>query len=670
MGEAAQPARHGVRRWFHRNERRLIVAWVGLLLVLNLLPFAWWLINRTWGLEKSLVRDFRRGWVERVREAETAGGVSREAELAKLEALLDDLGPQQLRSAVGRLRQEVLERSTRLRLELGDLAGAEAAAREMVEVDDRDHRGWENLSATLWARGLRSEAVEAGGHALALNPNLEPVVARLVEYRLENGEPEAAVEAFVSYREALWSTRVFLYFTDAWPHIGPSDRIFFPVVVDGEPHTWRIHPASLRGGGATRFRGMDRIDGLRLAVADPAPLGVVVGQLRFIPKRDSFGPEPSPVVAVRPSAEWQPAEVGADPLPGVWMSTQSWRGWRGPVKIAQAAGIGAVELEIELLKPVSPELAGMLGRALRELGRERQADELMSGMRIVTEPVSIAVAGHVRRGPAEDPPVMQALVDELADITTGNDVLVLTGDVVWEGTTDRWDRFDELIRQPSEIPVWIAPGNHDLHDGRPGAARSRAVERFGATWFSRTLGTTLVLVLDTEEAPGDIRGEQLEFALEEVERAMADPAVENLVVCLHRVLWFLGDDSFAGVAERANASSRPGAGDAREFMARLMPRLEALAATRRVVMVAGDVGTRIPLVFHRSGDLIQIASGNRAQDPPAWWNHYLRVEFADDRVGLEAVAVGGRPLGPVEQYTVDFWEGHPGKLQPGEGKER
>ncbi len=668
MTEAAQPERYGTRRWFHRNERRLIVAWLGLLLVLNLLPFAWWFVNRTWGLEKSLVRDYRRGWVERVREAEIAGRESPEAERAKLEDLLDDLGPRQLRSAVGRLRQEVLERLTHLRMELGDVKGAEAAAREMTQVDGRDHRGWANLGEALWAQGLRLEAVEVGGHALAINPNLEPVVARLVEHRLATGEPQAAVQAFVTYREALWSTRVFLYFTDAWPQIVPSNRMVFPVMVDGERRVWRIHPAHLRGAGPSRFRKMKHIDGLRLVVADQAPLGVVVGQLRIIPKGDAFAPEPAPVVDVRPSADWKTAVVGGEVVPGVWMSTHQLKGWRGPVEIEHPGEVGAVDLEIELSKPVSPGLAENLGRALRELGREAEANALISGMRIVSNPVSIAVAGHVRRGPAEEPPVLPALVKRLPRITAGNDALVLTGDVVWEGTTDRWDRFDELIRRPSKIPVWIAPGNHDLHDKRPGAARPRMVERFGPTWFSRKLGTTLLMVLDTEETPGDIRGEQLRFALEEVERAMADPAVENLVVCLHRVLWFLGDDRFASVAERANASSRPGAGNARAFMDRLMPRLEAFAATKTVVMVAGDVGTRIPLVFHRSGGLIQIASGNRAQHPPAWWNHYLRVEFAEDRVGLEAVALGGRPLGPVERYTVGFWERHPGKLEPGEGE--
>jgi len=663
MCETAPPSQHGIRRWFYRNERRLIVVWLVFLLTLNLLPFGWLYANRAWGLEEQMIRGYRQNWVRQVRRAEVLGLESREAEREKLEELLNEMGARQLRSVVGRLRQEVLKRLALLRLELGDEQGAEAAAREMTEVDARDYRGWAALGEALWAQGLRTEAIETDGRALAINPNVEAAVARLVEYRLLNGEPGAAVDAFAAYKEALWATRVFLGFTDEWPRIRASNRISIPVTVDGEPHVWRLPPAHLRGSGASRFREMERIDGLRLVVADEAPLGVVVGTLRMIPMGESLAPPPTPVLDVRPSADWEPADVDSDPLPGLWMSTESWKGWRGPVEIEHPDEVGVVELEIEISKPVSLGLAENLGRALNELGREDEADGFLSGVHISSKPVSIAVAGHVRRAADDDPPMMPALVKELPRIAADNDALVLTGDVVWEGTPARWDRFDELIREPSTIPVWIAPGNHDLHDGRPGAARTRMEKRFGPTWFSQRLGSTQLLVLDTEQHPGDIRGKQLDFALEEVERAAADPSIENMVVCLHRALWFLADDTFAPIVERANASSRPGAGNAREFTTRLMPRLEDFAAKRMVVMVAGDVGTRLPLVFHRAGNLIRVASGNRGQDPPAWWNHYLRVRFADEGVILDSVALGGRPLGPVEQYTVEFWERHPGKLK-------
>ncbi|GEM_PF-4327525 len=666
MGEAARVRTDGFRRWFHRNERRLIVLWLVLLVALNLLPFAWHAADRAWKVENRLVRAYRWYWAQRLRVAEAKGRESRVAELAELEDLLHDMGPRQLRSAVGRLRQEVLLRVSGLKLAMGDRHGAMEAAREMAAVDPRDHRGWVALGEARWALGDRGGAVEAFRRALAIDPDLEPAVARLVEFHVAEREPEAAVAAFQAYREALWQTRVLLYYTARWPDFDPSWRLTIPVTVDGKLHVWRHHPRHPRGSGEAHFPELDRIDGLRLVVADTA--AVPSGDLRLRMMRTGSGRE---VLEGRPALEWEPVRVDADILPGVWVATERWEGWQGRVDLQDLREVATVELELTLAKPVGPALARNLRRALEALGREAELSGLLEGMQVERVPVTLAVAGHVRRGPEDDPPLLPALVEALPEIAGGSDALVLTGDVVWEGTPDRWDRFGELVVSRAGIPVWIAPGNHDLHDGRPGAARPRFLERFGPTWSSHRLGSTLVLVLDTEAVPGDVRGEQLAFALDEVERARRSPGITSLAVFLHRVLWFLGDERFESVATRANASSRPGAGEPREFMRRLLPALRAFAADRGpVVVTAGDVGTRIPLVYHREGRLTLVASGNRAQDPPAWWNHWLRIRLDGDEVTLEAVPLGGAPLGNVERYTVEFWDRHPGGLRPPAGRAR
>jgi len=261
--EGAVPDRAGAfRRWFHRNERRLIVAWLVTLVVLNLLPFAWRAADRAWGLEQKVVRAYRWYWAQRLRVAAALGRESRQAELRELEDLLHDMGPQQLRSAVGRLRQEALLRVSRLRLELGDAAGAEEAAREMGSVDPRDRRAWLALGEALRVQDRRDRAIAAFRRALAIDPNLEPAVAGVVALHLAAGEPEAAVAAFREYREALWSTRFLLYFTDRWPRFDPSWRLVVPVTVDGRTHVWRRHPRHPRGGGEAPFRELERIEGL------------------------------------------------------------------------------------------------------------------------------------------------------------------------------------------------------------------------------------------------------------------------------------------------------------------------------------------------------------------------------------------------------------------------
>ncbi len=665
MGGAVASRPDGLRRWFHRNERRLILAWIGLLVVLNVLPFAWRAADSAWGLEDLLVRGYRWYWAQRLRVCEVRARESREAGLAEVEELLRDLGPKQLRSAVGRLRQEVLLRASHLRLGLGRVEGALEAAREMVEVDPRDHRAWSALGEALWAAGRREAAAEAFGRALALEPNLEAAVSRLVEFHLGRDDPAAALEAFTAYREAHWATRVLVGFSGSPPEFGAGDRLVIPVVVDGKRHTWRVYPSRPRGGGEARFSAAETVTGLRVLLAETAPVGVVGPRLRMLPPGELGAPAPEPLVDVEPAVEWSPVEVDAEVLPGVWTPTERWRGWEGAVPAFRPSRVAAVEVSLRLAKPVGPRLAAGLREALRRLGRGGEERALLAGMQLIPGEVTLAVAGHVRRGPEDDPPFLAALAGDLPRITAQAAALVLTGDVVWEGTSARWDRFEGLVVSRAGIPVWIAPGNHDLHDGRPGAARPRFVKRFGPTWSAHRPGSVLVLVLDTEAVPGDIGGPQLDFALAELERAEADPGITGVAVFLHRVLWFLGDERFEAAAGRANASSRPGAGAARLFMTRLLPALRSFARNRGpVAVVAGDVGTRIPLVFHREGRLVLVASGVRAQDPPAWWNHWLRLRFSGDRLDLEAVSFGGRPLGPVERFTVEFWERHPGELTP------
>ncbi|HHQ49640.1 MAG TPA: hypothetical protein ENK19_12255, partial [Acidobacteria bacterium] len=364
---------------------------------------------------------------------------------------------------------------------------------------------------------------------------------------------------------------------------------------------------------------------------------------------------------------------------------------RAPVSIPRPAGVATIELDMTVRKVVSPDAAHLLRWACHNLGRDAEVERLLDGLFVLPEagrrehraepaPViapepaparpprdSIAVAGHVRRGPEDDPPLLPALIAALPEISLRDRALVLTGDTVWEGTPARLRRLDRLLRDPLGIPLFIAPGNHDLFDGRPGGARRRFIERFGPLWSIDHVGTTLLVLLDTEDPPGDIGPEQANAVLAALRDAARSPRVHHVLVCMHRVLWFLGEPRYAEVARRANRSSMPGErgnGDAHRFCTVLLPELERLARTRPVTVIAGDVGTRIPLVYDRRGGVTLIASGNRAQDPPAWWNHYLRVHLGGGRIRVEAVPLGTAPLGPVERYTPTFWAAHPGALKP------
>jgi len=64
---------------------------------------------------------------------------------------------------------EVLWRLSRIRLALGDRAGAEASARRWIALQPDLPAAWRNLSATLAATGKSGEAVDAGLHLVALS---------------------------------------------------------------------------------------------------------------------------------------------------------------------------------------------------------------------------------------------------------------------------------------------------------------------------------------------------------------------------------------------------------------------------------------------------------------------------------------------------------------------
>ncbi|NOZ93981.1 MAG: hypothetical protein GXP47_04450 [Acidobacteria bacterium] len=681
----------GVRRWFHRRERSLIVWWLALLVVLNLLPVGWLVANRAWGIEDKLVRGYRWYWHQRYLSALAAERQDPARGLRSFEALLADLGPAQLRETTGRLRQDALLQVAALELEAGHPKRSMRVAHRVTATDPYDVRGWVALGDALWARRKKGDAVAAYERALEMNPNLEHAVGRVMEHQADHADWEGVIATFERYRNAVWSLPAYLQFTGSWPHFDVEHRIQIPILADGRRHTWRLHPAHPRAVGSFVFRTMGPIAGLALTTAAP---GVVVElhALRFFPAANRFTSPPAPIVEIDGFRGWKAGRDLVSLGPNRWLVGRGDAMLRAPISIPQPGKVARIELDMTVSKPVRPELEHLLHWACHNLGRDDEVENLLAGMAVLPEPAppgrrsartgpaapratvpavprgySIAVAGHLRRGPEDDPPLLPALIAALPDISLEDRALVLTGDIVWEGTPARWKRFDELVRRPVGIPLFIAPGNHDLFDGRAGAARKRFVTLFGPTWKRTRIGGSLLLVLDTEESPGDISTGQLEMALAAVDQAGRDPEVSSVLVFLHRVLWFLGDPRYSGVAGRANRSSQPGQpgnGNGRRFCSVLLPRLKELARTKPVAVIAGDVGTRIPLVYDRRGGVVLIASGNRAQDPPAWWNHYLRVHLAGGRIRVETVSLGSAPLGAVERYTPAFWAAHPGTLRP------
>jgi tetratricopeptide (TPR) repeat protein len=105
------------------------------------------------------------------------------------------------------------------RFERGDLAGAEAALRRLIELDPLDALAWSNLAQLAVARGDPSAAVQAAERGLAADPDCAPCAWNRAEALLQAGLAAEAAEAYRAVVAA--SPRV----PDAWVGLAEALRL-------------------------------------------------------------------------------------------------------------------------------------------------------------------------------------------------------------------------------------------------------------------------------------------------------------------------------------------------------------------------------------------------------------------------------------------------------------
>lgn len=147
------------------------------------------------------------------------------------------------------------------------------------------------------------------------------------------------------------------------------------------------------------------------------------------------------------------------------------------------------------------------------------------------------------------------------------DALVLSGDIVpgtWDishwrpgsfaseeevraAVSEQWDRVFELLK-PLGVPIWIAPGNHDISSYQPEHIESvRKVFRevFGAARQVRYLEGVRLIFLDSCKGPAGtpygIAEDQKNWLAQELEKQ----TVKTLIF-VHHPLWFSGSRTTPG----------------------------------------------------------------------------------------------------------------------------
>jgi hypothetical protein len=175
---------------------------------------------------------------------------------------------------------------------------------------------------------------------------------------------------------------------------------------------------------------------------------------------------------------------------------------------------------------------------------------------------------------------------------------VLTGDIVYAGTEERWDAVDAAISSIG-LPVHFAAGNHDLKN------RELFENRYGRTYYSFSHGNDLFIVLDPNIDGWNISGEQLVF----LEDLVGGGGNENIFIFFHQMLWWEADNAYRYILP----NSKAGREENINFWTEIEPILTE--SNRNIVLFAGDIGA-FPFwpdyrafMYHEHKNLTLIASG-------------------------------------------------------------
>ncbi len=157
---------------------------------------------------------------------------------------------------------------------------------------------------------------------------------------------------------------------------------------------------------------------------------------------------------------------------------------------------------------------------------------------LLSKPFSFAVMGDSRPPTEEQPYVFYKVLEKIKELEP--DLVFSTGDVISGYTEDRkeliqmYEDFEELLKILGNIPVYIAPGNHDVVN--IDSLQNEFTDRFGPTFKSISYENCYYILLNTDE-PGQKRkivDKQLEWLREELQKAQS---FEHIFVFIHRPLY-------------------------------------------------------------------------------------------------------------------------------------
>ncbi|MCB0792660.1 MAG: hypothetical protein H6595_02650 [Flavobacteriales bacterium] len=220
----------------------------------------------------------------------------------------------------------------------------------------------------------------------------------------------------------------------------------------------------------------------------------------------------------------------------------------------------------------------------------------------------------------------------------GAQLMLSTGDLYLDPVRDH-DRYARAFFDRLRMPLFNAPGNHDVREGM-----ERRAQRIHA-------GRTEIVLFDTEAHDSDLAPDDL--ATLDSLFLLADAAsCDRVFILSHRPIWSEGDPRYADLFP-GNTHALGGI----NFAAEVRPRLERIGARVPVFWISGSMGGSAPAsIFMRSEGngitFMQCAIRDELRDA------LLIADIGSDGVRWQALSLTDRHLAAPETYDMDWWREH------------
>lgn len=272
---------------------------------------------------------------------------------------------------------------------------------------------------------------------------------------------------------------------------------------------------------------------------------------------------------------------------------------------------------------------------------------------------SFLVIGHGYGSPSGSGYPASSLLTNIENLRSVDAAfLLMLGDTIQHPDDSEIALFRSSFARKLAIPIFNAPGNHDVAD------RSFYAKHFGSTYFKFQYKSELFIILDTELNNGQIEGQQQEFLLQSLRAARGSPDIKNVFVLMHRLLYAIGNEPLSKVIPWVNGpASHPET--ATTFKENVLPELFQLSETKSVYLMGGDIGCKdyvpgkvldaFPLLYHADPDrditYLAHGMGENASDVA------LEVSVLHDgAVRFSVHALADWTPRPLDQYTLQHWE--------------